>query len=362
MLKENILNVAIIGLGHLHPRSYMPLFENCNNTRVVAAYDENAELVGNFCKDFGIRSYHELNAILENEKIDIAAIFLPHSEAGQAAIKCARKGIHIMVEKPVTATSQQAEEVSKAVADNHVKATTGYCWRYHPVIKKMKECINLGYIGDVVSVEARLAAGKVDRYIKGNSSWMLEKAKSGGGPLYNLGVHWIDTLCYVLDDKISRVCAVNTKTSDEYDIEDNSISMLQFHSGIVGVLSTSYIVPDCFPSGRDLYLGIKGTKGVLSFAPGYEGEKGSSGEGQTDILELYSDSEKVAGASARHFIFKLDKVEGYSGYLGKAYVEEFVDAIINDNQPFITMEQAIEVLDVVEAIYKSDEASTWINV
>jgi len=362
MQKNNILNVAIIGLGHLHPRAYMPLFENCNNTRVVAAYDENAELTESFCKDFELRSYHELNSLLENEKIDIAAIFLPHSESGQAAIKCARKGIHLMVEKPVSATSRQAREVAKAVADNHVKATTGYCWRYHPVIKKMKECIDRGVIGDIVSVEARLAAGRVDRYIEGNSSWMLEKAKSGGGPLYNLGVHWIDTLCYVLDDKISRVCAVNTKSSDKYDIEDNSISMFKFQSGIVGVLSTSYIVPDCFPSGRDLYLGIKGTKGVLSFAPGYEGEKGSSETGQTDILELYSDSEKVAGASARHFIYKLDKVEGYSGYIGKAYVEEFVDAIINDSQPFITIGQAIEVLDVVEAIYKSDEADAWVNI
>lgn len=362
MPNENILNVAIIGLGHLHPRAYMPLFENCKNTQVVAAYDENPELVNSFCMDFGLHAYDHIDAILENEKIDIAAIFLPHNESGQTAIKFAQNGIHLMVEKPLTATSREAREVSKAIAANHVKLTTGYCWRYHPVIKKMKECIDGGFIGDVVSVEARLAAGKVERYIEGNSAWMLVKAKSGGGPLYNLGVHWIDTLCYLLDDKIRRVCAINTKSSDQYDIEDNSISMLQFHSGPTGVLSTSYIVPDCFPSGRDLYLGIKGTKGVLSFAPGYEGEKGSGGTNQTDVLELYSDSEKVAGASARRFSFTLDNVQGYSGYMGKAYVEDFVEAIINDSQPLITIQQAIDVLDVVEAIYKSDEVGAWVKI
>ncbi len=362
MPNGNVLNVAVVGLAHLHPAAYMPLFESCKNTHVVAAYDPDPELADSFCEQFGLRPYTNFNTLLKNEKIDLAAIFLPHNECGETAIRCAQKGIHLMVEKPVTATARDARALAKAVADNNVKMTTGYCWRYHPVIKKMKECIEQGDIGDVVSVEARLAAGKVDRYIKGHSAWMLEKAKSGGGPLYNLGVHWIDILIYLLNDKISDVCAVNTRSGDQYDIEDNSISMLRFKSGVVGVLSTSYIVPDCYPSGRDLYLGIKGTKGVLSFAPRYEGEKGSGGVAQTDVLELYSDSEKVAGASARHFSFTLDQVAGYSGYMGKAYVKGFVDAILNDTEPFITINQAIEVLNVVEAIYKSDETGSWTNV
>ena len=362
MPAEKILDVAIIGLGHLHPRTYMPLFENCKHTRVVAAFDKDPGLLEEFCNDFGLHGYQQLDTLLENEKPDLAAVFLPHNECAETAIKCAEKGIHLMVEKPLAISSQEAEAVKRAANANHVKVTTGYCWRYHPVIKKMKECLNHGYIGDVVSVEARLAAGRTDRYILGHSAWMLEKSKSGGGPLFNLGVHWIDILLYLLEDKISKVSAINTKTTDHYDIEDNSISMLQFRSGPVGVLSTSYIVPDCYPSGRDLYIGIKGTRGVLSFAPGYEGEQGTAGGAQTDVLELYSDSEKAAGASARRYSFTLDQTEGYSGYMGKAYVEGFIKAIIEDTRPFITVNQAIEVLKVVEAIYRSDEAGAWTDV
>ena len=138
--------------------------------------------------------------------------------------------------------------------------------------------------------------------------------------------------------------------------------MLKFGKGAVGVLSTSYIVPDCFPNGRDLYIGIKGTKGVLSYSPKYEGERGSSSAGQSDILELYSDSENTSGSSARKFVFDLDKVSGYSGYMGKAYVDDFVDSIIEDREPFITIRQAIDVLNVVEAIYKSDRTRNWVKV
>lgn len=359
---ENKLNVAIIGLGHLHPRAYMPLFQNCEKTRVIAACDTDSDLLDAFCEDFGVTGYTQLGELLHNQSIDIAAIFLPHSECSLAAIQCAQKRIHLMVEKPIARTAEQVRKIASAVKANNVKITTGYCWRYHPVIKKMKECIEQGLIGNIISVEARLAAGKVERYIKGNSEWMLVKAKSGGGPMYNLGVHWVDILCYLLSDTISDVCAVNSKASDSYDIEDSSVAMLKFKTGSIGVLSTSYVVPDCFPCGRDLYIGIKGTQGILSYAPGYEGEQGSSGAGQTDVLDLYSDSEKLAGASARHYLFQLDKVSGYSGYMGKAYLEGFVDAIINDTEPFINIEQAVGVLDVVEAIYRSDEKGGWEKV
>jgi predicted dehydrogenase len=356
------LRIAIVGLGHLHPRGYMTLFQNCPKTDVVAAFDRDEALLGGFCKDFGIRGYGDLNKLLLDERIDVAAVFLPHCDCAEAAVRCASRGVHLLMEKPIARTVSEVRTVAEAVREYGVKATTGYCWRYHPVVRTMKECIEQGLIGEIASVEARLAAGRVDRYVKGHAQWMLEKAKSGGGPMYNLGVHWIDLLMYLLQDDIREVCAVNSRTSERYDIEDSSVAMLRFAKGTVGMLSTSYVVPDCFPNGRDLYVGIKGTKGVLSYSPRYEGEQASGSSGQTDILELYSDSEKLAGASARKFVFELDRVSGYSGYMGKAYVEGFVDAIVEDREPFITIDQAIDVLGVVEAVYESDRRRSWVNV
>jgi len=356
------LKTAIIGLQHLHPENYLPHFQNCEDTEIVAVCDENAELVEAFGKRHSLAAFSSLEKMLEEVALDLAAIFLPHCDCLGAAQKCAQKGINLMIEKPIAQTPAQVREIAKIVEAANVKITTGYCWRYHPVIKAMKEIISQGAIGKPVSVEARLAAGKVERYIKGNASWMLEKAKSGGGPLYNLGVHWLDVLNYILADKVSDVCAVNTKTNTAYDIEDGTTAMLRFKGGATGVLQTSYIVPDCYPNGRDLYLGIKGTEGVLCYAPGYEGEAGSSAGGQSDVLEVYSDSPHLAGAAARRLVFNLDKTPGYSGYMGKAYIEDFAKAILEDTPVFITIEQAIDVLDVVEAIYKSDEQGGWVGI
>lgn len=356
------LRTAVIGLGHLHPRAYMPLFAACERIQVVAACDANADLLAAFCKDFGLRGYATLDALLAGETLDMAAIFLPHDECESAAVRCAQRGLHLMVEKPIAQTASAVERVAAAAAENRVLITTGYCWRYHPVVAAMKEAIAQGAIGRVVSVDARLAAGRVERYVQGGSAWMLQKRRSGGGPLYNLGVHWIDLLHFLLEDRIAEVCAVNTRTSEAYDIEDSSVAMLKFAGGPVGVLSTSYVVPDCFPNGRDLYIGIKGTRGVLSYAPGYEGEKGSSGAGQTDVLEIYSDAEVMAGARARRLGFQLDKVTGYSGYMGKAYVENFAGMILDGARPMVTVGEAVAVLRVAEAIYASDEKQQWVKV
>ena len=108
-------------------------------------------------------------------------------------------------------------------------------------------------LGNIVSVEARLAAGKTDRHILGNSEWMLQKARSGGGSMYNFGVHWIEILLYIRADDIAHVCAVNTRTCDKYDIKDSSVSTLKFICGAAGTLPVNY-VPDSFPCGRDLYI------------------------------------------------------------------------------------------------------------
>ncbi len=360
--KPRNIKVALVGLQHLHPKGYLTLFRGCPRTEVTCVYDPDQAILAGFCADSGLKGYTDLEGMLADQRPDMAAIFLPHADCADAAIQCARRGLHLMVEKPIADTAEGAQRVVDAAAECNVKLTTGYCWRYHPVVKAMKDIVAQGLIGRVVSVEARLAAGRVDRYIAGHSAWMLKKAQSGGGPLLNLGVHWLDLIGHVTGQPVEAVCAVNTHTSDAYDVETSSVVLLRFASGAAGVLSTSYLVPDCFPGGRDLYIGLRGTEGVMSYHPRYEGEQASGAAPPTDVLELFSSAPALAGASARQFHFRLDPVPGYSGYMGQAYVDGFADAILEDRDPDITGREAVSVLRVVEAVYASDANKQWMEV
>ncbi len=352
--KVKVLKVGIVGLGHLHPRLYMPLFTAAPNTEVVAVAEADGALRESFGADFGLKGYGSLEAMLGAEQLDIAAIFLPHDECPAAAEAAAEAGVHLMVEKPMAASTAGAERIVKAAAANGVKLTTGYCWRLHPVANRFKELVKSGAVGQVVGAEGRCAAGRLQRYIDGHAAWMLERARSGGGPMYNLGVHWVDLFRWIFEDEVVEVCGQNAKVNTEYDIEDNSFAHLRFGNGAIASLNISYTVPDAFPYGRDLYVAVRGTKGVISWAPAYEGEK--------DVLFICSDQKDFADSPRQEETFQLEPVPGYSGGMGLDYVRGFAEAILTGSAPAITGEDGVAALKVVEAIYQSAGEKRWVPV
>jgi predicted dehydrogenase len=115
----------------------------------------------------------------------------------------------------------------------------------------------------------------------------------------------------------------------------------------VVALDISYTVPDSYPYGRDLYLGLRGTGGVLSWAPSFEGVK--------ERLFMCSDSGDFASAPRRHIDFELQSHPGYTGILGVHFLRDMAVSIRNHTPPAITGEDGLRALEVVEAIYCSAE-------
>lgn len=332
----------------------MPLFTLAPATRVVAVVERDASLREPFARDFGVTPYGDLETMLAQAKPDIAAIFLPHIDCPAAAIRCAQAGVHVMVEKPMAVSADAAQSIVAATRSAQVKMTTGYCWRLHPVAREIKRLVASGVVGDIIGAEGRCAAGRLTRYLDGCSPWMLEKAKSGGGPIYNLGVHWIDLFRWMLQDEVTEVSGQNVKVNRDYDIEDNSFAHLRFAKGTMLALDISYTVPDSYPYGRELYIGLRGTRGTLSWAPAYEGEK--------DVLQICSDDPAFSGSPVRRMEFNLEPVKGYSGYMGREYVRSFVEAVRTGGEPPISGEDGVAALRVVEAVYTAAAEKRWVTV
>ena len=341
------LSVGLIGLCHLHPRSYMPIFKAAG-LEVVCAADANEDVLAGFAKDFHVRGYHDWRAMLEAERLNLAAIFLPHAACPEAALACAARGVHLLIEKPMAASSAALRPVLEAARQAGVVLTTPYVWRYHPVAREMHRLVRNGSLGRVVGCEGRCAAGRLQRYLDGHAAWMLQKALSGGGPMYNLGVHWIDLFRWLLDDEVVEVLGKNVKINTDDDIEDNSFALVTFSRGAVLALDISYTVPDSYPYGRDLYLALRGTGGVLSWSPSFEGVK--------ERLFVCSDSGEFASAPRRHIDFELQSHPGYTGILGVEFLTDLARAIRERSAPVITGEDALRALEVVEAIYRSAES------
>lgn len=342
---DGALSVGILGLRHLHPRSYVPLISAVDGLNLVAAAESDAAVLEAFAKDIPVRPYGDWREMIAKERLDLALLFLPHVECPDAAVACAEKGIHLVVEKPMAASAAGCRRIVEAARKAGVVLSTPYVWRYHPVARQMKQFVVEGVLGRVVGCEGRCAAGRLQRYIDGNASWMLQKAQSGGGPMYNLGVHWIDLYRWMLEDEVVEVIGRNVKVNQEYDIEDNSFGLLTFSQGAVVALDISYTVPDSYPYGRDLGLALRGTGGALSWSPSFEGVK--------ETLFVCSDAGDFASAPRRHIDFELQPHPGYTGILGVQYLTDVAKAIRTGAPAPITGEDGVRALEVVEAIYES---------
>ncbi|HTS69105.1 MAG TPA: Gfo/Idh/MocA family oxidoreductase [Terriglobia bacterium] len=348
------LSIGILGLSHLHPRSYMPLFHALPGVTVIAAADANPAVLENFTKDYPVRGYADWRELLEREKLDLAAIFLPHADCPDAAVACAQRGTHVLVEKPMAASAEGARRMISAAAQAGVILSTPYVWRYHPVALQMKALIEQGVTGRIVGCEGRCAAGRLSRYPEAHAGWMLEKARSGGGPMFNLGVHWIDIYRWLLADEVVEVIGKNVHVSSQYDVEDNSFALLTFSRGAVLVLDISYTVPESYPFGRDLYLALRGVTGVLAWSPSFEGVK--------ERLFVCSDKEEFSQPARQHLDFDLPRHDGYAGVMGYRFLSELVDSIRSSKPPAITGHDGLKALEVVEAIYASAESGRAIKL
>jgi UDP-N-acetyl-2-amino-2-deoxyglucuronate dehydrogenase len=354
-MSENskILNVGIIGLRHLHPRSYMPLFEAVDTTSVVAVAEQDQELLESFAADFSLNSYADYREMLDKEELDFVAIFLPHSECAGAVVECANRKVHVIVEKPMAAKSGGVGRMIQAVNSFGIKLTTAYLWRYHPVSRAIKKQIDAGMLGDIVGCEGRCAAGGLHRYIEGKSEWMLKREISGGGPMYNLGVHWIDLYRWFLDDEVVEVTGKNVHVNKAYDIEDNSFAILTFSKGTVVALDISYTVPDSYPHGRDLYLSLKGTAGAIEWSPAFE---------STDEKYYICSDSGGFGPGLNKMDVQLPKAAGYCGSLGVEFISDFARNVIDDSEVLINADDGLQALRVVEAIYESAQTGKHIKL
>ncbi len=349
------LGVGIIGFHHLHSLDYLPHFEAIVQTEVRAVAEADPVYLKQVCGRTGIDGYVDYNALLAREDIGLVAILLPHSECPEAVERAAAAGKHVIVEKPMADTSEGIRRMISATGEAGVALSSPYCWRAHPASRKIKELVDGGLLGQIVALEGRCAAGSPLRYLEnGISPWLNQRAVAGGGPMHNLGTHWIDLFRWFLQDEVRLATGMVSHLQHHLDIEDNSFGIVKFRSGATATLDISYSVPKAYPAGRDLFIGLRGTLGSASWSPAWGGT--------ADEVFVVSDHPDFAGGPQTTLRIASQATDGYGGVSGRMYLNETVDAILDGRTPGITGMDGLRAVEVVEAIYASAETGRVVTV
>jgi len=346
------IRVAFLGLAHLHAYGYKLLFGYLPAVHVVAAAEVDGTLLDAFTRAYDLRGYSDWRTLLDREAIDLAVLFLPHADRPEAAVACAEHRIHILAEKPMAADSAGVRLMMDAARRSGVVLSTPYVWRYHPVSIALRDLVRAGTLGGIFGGQGLFAARGAHRYVQGGAGWMLHRARSGGGAMHNLGVHWIDLFRWLLQDEVVEVTGRSIHFGGGNDVEDAALAIIAFAGGAVLTLDVSYSVPDICPGGRELYLALRGRKGFASWRPSLTERKQS--------LYVCSGAEgPQAGLQETEYPYPLQP--GYAGWCGRAFLTDFIGAIRQGRAPTIAGTDGLRALQVVEAIYRSAESGTAIR-
>lgn len=235
------LNWGLIGCGDISQKRVAPALRDLANCNLVAVNRARYDLAESFAHDFGAnRWYADWQDMLKDENVEAIYIATPVNLHAEQTIAAAKAGKHILCEKPMAMNTQECEQMIAACEKNNVKLSIAYYRHFYPVIERIKTILNSGQIGKGIMATIN-AFEKFDRKPGEPRYWLLEKEKSGGGPMMDFGCHRIEVLLNLLGD-INDVRAIIETIHFDRSVEDTAVALFKFNTGMRGVLNVNHAI------------------------------------------------------------------------------------------------------------------------
>src|SRR5450432_805091 len=248
--------IGLIGGGNIsetHARAARAI----PDVQIAAVFGTNAENINRLCREYGGTPYTNFEKFLAHRPMDIVAIGSPsglHAEQGMAA---ARRGLHVLSEKPLDISLPKADAFVAEVRHAGVKLGVFFQDRCKPDIFGVKDAVAAGMLGRPILADARVKWYRPPEYYA-KSRWRGTLALDGGGALINQAVHTLDLMMWIFGE-VASVQAASRTALHNIEAEDTLTAMLRFANGALGVLQAT---TSTFP-GYPRRLELTGSEGTL---------------------------------------------------------------------------------------------------
>ena len=329
------IGFGIIGFGSIAGH-HLKAINDLEHAHVVAVSTRNTSKLAVNKNLEGIKIYSDCDQLINDPEVDAVSICTPSGFHLEPALKAARAGKHVIVEKPLEIDIERSKEIIAACEKHHVKLACVFQNRYSEDYMKLRKTVDRGDLGKLVLGNAYIKWFRGQEYYD-TSDWKGVLSGDGGAALINQSIHTIDLLLEVMGPVKSVRGKITTLTHD-IEGEDLGLAILEFESGALGTIEGSTSIRAGFPEKLEIH-GEKGSmileKGVL--VHDLNGE----------VLKVGNESE--SGASDPMAIdYKLHS----------AQFQEFVDNINHNTEPRVNGKEAIKSVEVINAIYKSSRENT----
>jgi len=180
----------------------------------------------------------DLDAFLANPELDAVAICTPSGTHGEIAIRAARAGKHVIVEKPLEITLNRCDEIIRAAEKSGVIVSTIFPSRFHESSRLMKQAVEQKRFGRITLGDAYVKWYRTQQYYDGGAwrgTWHLD----GGGALMNQAIHSVDLLLWLMGPAVEVTAHTAMLAHERIEVEDCAVATVKFASGALGVIEAS---------------------------------------------------------------------------------------------------------------------------
>ena len=264
------VKLGVVGTG-LMGKKHAELIRACNMSRLVGICDVNPDQKS-VADALEVPFYQTPEELIGKEQPDGMIIATPNAHHVSVAEACSKHSVHMLIEKPLAETLPQAMRIVDMVDTHGVQVLVGHHRRHSPLIRKSRELVQSGELGNLIGISVLWALMKPEEYF--DVEWRREQHV--GGPLLINLVHDLDTLRFICGE-IRDVYARTTSTVRSFDVEDSLSISISFDNGALGSILASDATPaawsyeatvgenDQFFNTRENCYHFLGTRASLAF-------------------------------------------------------------------------------------------------
>ncbi|MBM4160013.1 MAG: Gfo/Idh/MocA family oxidoreductase [Ignavibacteria bacterium] len=331
-MKTEKIRIGQAGIAN-HGRTIVNAVRDAGNLQLASCFDINESANRAVAKEFDARAAASYEELVQDSSIDAVVLVTPnHLHADQVQMAIAA-GKHIFVEKPITNTVSEAKRSIAFAGKAGLTLMVGHNTRRRRVFRRAKQLLSERRIGTVVGVEANLSrpAGiQADL-----PAWKADPTKCALLPMMQLGIHFVDTVTYLLGP-IARVSCFAANVAMPGNVLDSTSALLQLESGIPVALSSYYVSADAY------FVRIYGTEGTIHCTPlKLRLELLQNGE----LREVQEEDFSSEGAES--FVLQM---------------REFGECILRGMKPETGGDEGLMALAVIEAMLRSVQTNSVVEL
>ncbi|HET7094857.1 MAG TPA: Gfo/Idh/MocA family oxidoreductase, partial [Thermomicrobiales bacterium] len=276
------LRAGVIGAGRWATEAHLPGLRSCAGVRIDAVADIDRGRAAAVAVRFGIpRVYESAPAMLDDAPLDLVVIATPDDAHADDATAALAGGLHVLCEKPLATTVVDAARLSRLAAEAGVVTRVGFAMRFAPAMRRMRDAIAAGAIGEPQWLQAFQQNGQfLDPATPFH--WKMDRARTGGGAIVEYGIHTLDLARWLMGEVRSVSATARTWIPERplpaggrvpIDVDDSTGWLMEFERGGIGVCHAGWATAGRPPG---LSFSVFGSEGALRCVladdlPGAEG-------------------------------------------------------------------------------------------